>query len=234
MIMKVHILVAGWDKDRSVWGCTRIGADKVYVVVPEGVKEEIDNWVNVKTMGIADGIKQKYSKYFSIEFLPVIYDDYLDCFKKMIKIMKKEKEKNNEIFVNISSGSHVATSAAIFAASLMNCKAYYVLPEKYDKVLEDKDRFISYGGKVIVDIPLLPISNISPVEIELLKIIEKSGEISVSELARKSSKLFSSAARSKFNYYVTKLGELGFLSNRTVSGSIYTKIKDSGKMIIEV
>ncbi|MBI3413417.1 MAG: hypothetical protein HY051_05060 [Candidatus Aenigmarchaeota archaeon] len=228
--MKVHILVTGWDKERAIWGCTRLGADKVYLIVPEFTKKKIESWVNEKTNKIAKSIKKGFSKYFPIEFVPVIYDDYLDCFKKVIKIIRKEK--GNEILINIASGSHIATSAAIFAASITKCKAYYVQPEKYDEMFK-QEKFISYGGRNIVDIPLLPIAAISEVEIEILRFIDKKGATSVTELAKEAQGIFDVPTRSKFNYYVDKLGDAGFLDNELVGGKLYTKINDTGRLVLE-
>jgi predicted transcriptional regulator len=232
--MKIHLLISGWDRERSIWGCMRLGADKIYVIVPEPHEREgIESWWNKKTRKVAEEMKKKFSKYFKIELLPVIYEDYIDCFKKIIKVIREEKERGNDVYVNISSGSHVATSAAIFAASLTKCKAYYVIAKRYDNVLKEKDRFISYGGRSVIEVPLLPISYMSTVEIELLKIIQKEGRIAVSELARKARNLFTVPTRSKFNYYVRKLEDSGFLDNEIISGKLYTKITDSGRMIIE-
>ncbi len=228
--MKVHILVAGWDKGRAIWGCTRLGADKVYLIVPEFTKEKIESWVNEKTNKIAKDLKKEFSKYFPIEFVPVVYDDYLDCFTKVVKIIRKEK--GNEILVNIASGSHIATSAAIFAASITKCKAYYVQPEKYDDMFK-QEKFISYGGRNIVDIPLLPIAAISEIEIEILRFIDKKGATSVTELAKDAQGIFDVPTRSKFNYYADKLGDAGFLDNELVGGKLYTKINDIGKLILE-
>ncbi|MFH0890252.1 MAG: DUF6293 family protein [Candidatus Aenigmatarchaeota archaeon] len=228
--MKVHILVAGWDKERAIWGCTRLGADKVYLIVPESTKDKIEPWVNEKTKTAAMNIRDKFSKYFQIELVPVVYDDYIDCFKKTIRIIRKEA--GNDIFINVSSGSHIATSAAIFAASITKCKAYSVQPEKYDEIFKS-DRFISYGGKSIVDIPLLPISSISATEIEVLKFIANKGKIAVSDLAKGAQGIFDVPTRSKFNYYVNKLGDSGFLDNEMISGKLYTGINDTGKLILE-
>ncbi|MBI2578752.1 MAG: hypothetical protein HYW26_03515 [Candidatus Aenigmarchaeota archaeon] len=231
--MKIHIIIAGWDKERAVWGCTRIGADRVYLVVPEYLKHDIDGWVNEKTRKASRELKKKFSRYFPVKFVPVIYDDYVDCFKNIIKVIWKEKEKNNEVYVNISSGSHVAASAAIFAASLTRCKAYYVIPERYDEVFKDESRFVSYGGKTIVPVPLLPISGMSETEIEMLKLIGKHGRISAGELAEKGKQLFSMPTRSKFNYYINKLEGLGLVENRIASGKLHTRVTDAGKMMIE-
>jgi CRISPR locus-related DNA-binding protein len=230
--MKVHILITGWDCERSIWGCMHLGADRVYLIVPDSKpKRNIETWVSQKTKNVAESVMKKYSKYFEINPVTVSYEDYLDCFRKIIRIMKKEAK--NEVFVNISSGSHVVASAAIFAASIMRCKAYYVLAERYDDIFKDEGRFVSYGGKSVVDVPLLPISFISDTETEILKIIKKDGRMPVSELARKANHLFSKPTRSNFNYYVNKLAESGFLKNEISSGKMFTRITESGKMIIE-
>ena len=229
--MKVHIILSGWDKERSIWGCMRIGADRVYILLPEkGHEKVIAEWGNEKTRALAEEIKKKYSKFFEIKFIYVRFEDYVYSFKKIIKIINEEK--GNEVFVNISSGSHVVAAAAIFAASLTKSKAYYVIAEKYDEIFKEPDRVISYGGKEVIDVPLLPISYLSDVEIEMLKIIEKESRIAVSELAKKARNLFSTPTRSKFNYYVRKLEDLGFVKNEVISGRLYTKITDPGKMII--
>jgi predicted transcriptional regulator len=232
--MKVHILICGWDKERSIWGCMKIGADKVYIVLPnERVKTKTDKWISDKTREIAYEIQSKFSKYFEIEMLPVDYENYLDCFKKIIRTIRKEKNKGNEVYVNISSGSHVATSAAIFAASITRCNAYYVIAERYDEFLKEKNKFISYGGKAVVDVPLLPVNCVSETELELLKVISKHKSISISELSKIARNLFTEPTRSKFNYYVNKLADEGFLKNEIISGRMYTKITDAGKMILE-
>jgi hypothetical protein len=232
--MKIHILISGWDKERSIWGCMKIGADKVYLVIPIlEAKEKIEKWVSSKTIKTAYDLQKKFSKYFNIEMLPVAYEDYLDCFRKIIKTIRKERKEGNEVYINISSGSHVAAAAAIFAASITRCKAYYVIPEKYDDSLKETKRFVSYGGKSIVEVPLLPIDYISDTELELLKVINKQEKISVSQLSKAARSLFSEPTRSKFNYYVRKLEEAGFLKNEIISGRMFTKITDAGKMIVE-
>lgn len=230
-IKKIHILISGWDKERAIWGCIRLGADKVYILTPSKTRENVESWINEKTRKIANSTKRKFSKFFEIELVPIIYDDYIDCFKNIIKIIRKEE--GSEIFVNISSGSHVATSAAIFAASLTGCKAYYVHPKCYDEIFKKDDRFISYGGRSIVEIPLLPISQISQQELKILKKVKEFKRISISELAIKAKDIFDKPTRSKFNYYINKLVDNNFLRSEKIGKRIYVEITKSGEMIVE-
>ncbi len=234
--MKVHILIAGWDKDRSVFGCARLGADKIYIITPKKHgRKDVEEWVSEKSRKCAEIIKEKYSKLFSVKLVPVSYGDYADCFKAFMKIIKSEQAEGNEVFVNISSGSHVAAAAGIFAASLTKCRAYYVIMKRYDEIFKKEDRFISYGGKSIVEIPLLPISFLSSTEIGLLKIISKHNSIAEPDLAKtaEAQKLFFKASRSKINYYLKKFEENGFVENKIKGGKMLTKITGSGKMIVE-
>src|SRR3989344_3199128 len=163
---KVHILIAGWDNDRSIYGCARLGADKVYIITPKkgGIKD-VEEWVSEKSRKCAEIIKEKYSKLFSVKLVPVSYGDYAECFKAFMKIIKSEQANGSKVFVNISSGSHIVAAAGIFAASITKCRAYYILPKNYDKIFKKEDRFISYGGKSIVNIPLMPVSSLSSVEL---------------------------------------------------------------------
>jgi hypothetical protein len=232
--MKVHLLIAGWDRERSIWGCIRMGADRVYLLTPILHQAEgIESWWSLKTRKTAEEIRRKFSKFFEVRFVQVIYEDYLDCFKKIIRVLKEEKESGNKVYINISSGSHVAASAAIFAASIARCKAYYVLPQKYDEVFRKRDRFISYGGRRIVEVPLLPISSLSGVEIELLKIVKRGEKIAGPELAKEAKRIFARSSRSKINYYLRKFEDMGFVSNELKGGRLYSRITEAGKMILE-
>lgn len=105
-------------------------------------------------------------------------------------------------------------------------------PERYDDVFR-QDRFISYGGRNIVDIPLLPIAAVSEVEVGILRFIGKRGQMSVTELSKEAQGIFDVPTRSKFNYYVDKLGDMGFLDNEISGGKLYTKINGTGRLILE-
>ncbi len=231
--MKVHILTLGWDSERSIYGCMKLGADKVYLVVPGKTKTgSIEEWWNNKTKSVGEKIIKGFSKYFEFKRLEVVYEDYFDCFRGILKTIKEEQARGNLVYLNISSGSHILTSAAIFAASLTRAKAYYVIPEKYDEVFKKEERFISYGGREVVDVPLLPISYLLKVELKLLKIIAASNSISITELVEKARPFFKSTNRSKINYYLKKLADIGFLKTKFQSGKIFAEITDSGKMVV--
>jgi len=231
--MKVHILTLGWDSERSIYGCMKLGADKVYLVVPGKAKAgSIEDWWNIKTKSVGEKIIKEFSKYFEFRKIEVVYEDYFDCFRGILKTIKEEQAKGNSIYLNISSGSHIVTAAAIFAASLTRAKAYYVIPEKYDEIFKKEERFISYGGREVVDVPLLPISYLLKVELKLLKIIAAVNSISITELVDRTKPFLKSTNRSKVNYYLKKLADMGFLKTTFKSGKIFAEVTDSGKMVV--
>ena len=107
MQKKVHILIAGWDNDRSIYGCAHLGADKVYVITPKkhGPKD-VEEWVSEKSRKCGEIIKKKYSKLFSVNLVPVSYENYADCFRAFMKIIKAEQAEENKVYRVFNAGNY--------------------------------------------------------------------------------------------------------------------------------
>ncbi|MFW9882071.1 MAG: DUF6293 family protein [Candidatus Thorarchaeota archaeon] len=64
----------------------------------------------------------------------VDYTDYIEIIQELSKIIKSEREENAncKIFINVSTGSKMASLASAEASKLWNCELYYVHSSKYD------------------------------------------------------------------------------------------------------
>ena len=64
----------------------------------------------------------------------VDYTDYVEIIQELSKIIKSEREENPncKIFINVSTGSKMASIASTEASKLWDCELYYVHSSEYD------------------------------------------------------------------------------------------------------
>ena len=64
----------------------------------------------------------------------VDYTDYIEIIQELSKIIKNEREENPncKIFINVSTGSKMASLASSEASRLWDCQIYYVHSTKYE------------------------------------------------------------------------------------------------------
>ncbi len=151
---RIHIVPVGYELDRVVLPVTgvctdEIKADIVYLIT-KSKKDKAKLYV--------DEIKKRLNNVVrcKVEFCNDIKDIY-----EILRVMRKIiiEERNNDIYINVSSGSTMSTIAGVMAAMLFKeediaITPYYVDPKKYgDAEHELKLDPITKGVQKIVAIP---------------------------------------------------------------------------------
>jgi len=171
--LRVHIVPVGFERDRVVKPLLELEADKVYLI---GYKGDAIGYPFLK---YAEKKLAKERIKFEIKYCNrnELFD-LLSTFREII-----DKEKGNNIYINVSSGGTFPSIAGMMSSMLfkekdINVKPYYVDPSGYanepkpGKQLKPE----SYGVKDIIPIPsykaLLPPNHL----IEVMKFIEKYSE----------------------------------------------------------
>ena len=101
----------------------------------------------------------------------VDYTNYIEIIQELSKIIKIEKEENPNcnIFINVSTGSKMASIASIEASKLWNCETYYVFSSLYDP----HGGGPRHKGEFYIISPLtFPIKKPKEIYIETLKIVD--------------------------------------------------------------
>jgi len=175
--LRVHIAPVGFEIDRIVLSAKKMKADKVWLLMHDVPSKD-------KARGYMEKIKTELKKD-KIE-VQVVYSDRFDPFK-ILKTVKEivQKEKENDIFVNVSSGSKIQAIACMMACMMFRGKnkltPYYAEPENYATV---KGAQLSSGLKTLVQLPAYEIHTPKSVLIQALKIIkERGGRITKKEMA---------------------------------------------------
>ena len=110
--LRIHIAPVGYEIDRIVLPAIQERADKVWLLLHENKSEDK-----------AGPFIAKITKQLEKERIEVInqYHDRRDLFK-IIKAVKNiiEKEKQNDLYVNLASGSKIQAIGTMMACMMFN------------------------------------------------------------------------------------------------------------------
>jgi hypothetical protein len=171
--LRIHIAPAGFEIDRITLPAIQMKADRVWLMV-------FDNKNTDRASYFQNQIKQILrDKGIEIEIKECNIIDLYDVLKAMREII--EKEANNNIFINVASGSKIEAIAGMLTASIFQDRAkikpYYAVPKNYGNKNEDLELKtpLSYGLKNIEYLPEYHIEQPTENQIDLLYLIGKHG-----------------------------------------------------------
>lgn len=180
--LRIHICVVGFELDRISKAATMKNADKVYL---------ISQRKNDKGKGYLDENKRRLKE----KGIPVIVElvDSISDLSNLLGIIKKiidEQANENNIYINISSGSTLSAIAGTIISMMFgkekNIIPYYVRPKRYfedfDSNKKGKLKKVfngleprSIGIKEINEIPTFPIRLPNKELIVVLKYLQSKG-----------------------------------------------------------
>jgi len=175
--LRVHIAPVGFEIDRIVLPAKQMKADKIWLLVHDNPSEDK-----------ATPFVEKIQKQLKKEKIKVVkeHHDRLDLFQ-IIKTVKKiiEDEKENNVYVNLASGSKIQAIACMMACMMYNRMKnvipFYAEAESY---LGFEGKQLSIGVKNVMEVPTYEIQTPEQKHIDALKIIkEKGGKITKKEMA---------------------------------------------------
>jgi len=176
--LRIHIAPVGYEVDRVVFPAKQERADRIWLLVHE-------NKSNDKAIPFVAKIIEQLEK-LRIEVIEELHDRQ-DLFK-IIRAVKNilEKEKGNEIYVNLASGSKIQAIGTMMACMMFNNNSnvhpFYVEAANYPGF--DAEQPLSTGIKEIVDVPPYSIKTPDQKLIDALQIIiQNKGKLTKKEMA---------------------------------------------------
>ena len=175
--LRVHIAPVGFEVERVVIPAKNMKADKVWLLVHDNPSED-------KGLPYIEQIKNELKKQkIKVEISSV---NRLDLFQ-IIRAVKEivEKEKDNDVYINVASGSKIHAIACMMASMIFNesqnIKPFYAEAERY-AAFEGKQQ--SFGVKKMMPLPTYEIHKPKSELVGALKIIkEQGGKIRKKEMA---------------------------------------------------
>jgi len=166
--MRVHIAPIGFEIDRIVIPAVKERADKVWLLIHEIPAED-------KAITYREKVeKELKKKNIKCEIAKADRNDLFKMIKAIKEIILKEKE--NDIYVNVASGSKIQAIACMMACMIFNTKKnvkpFYAEAEKY-AAFEGKQQ--SIGWKRNIGLPSYEIQIPKPELVTALRIIKENG-----------------------------------------------------------
>ena len=238
---RVHIAPVGFEVDRIVIPAKEMKADKVWLLVHDKPNED-------KATPFVEKIKRQLKKEkIKIE---IEYHNRLDLFK-IIKSVKKiiENEKENNVYVNLASGSKIQAIAGMMACMMFNQKKnimpFYAEAKNY---LGFEGKQLSSGVKNLIEVPTYEIKTPEAKHVDALRIIKQSGgKITKKEMAEITDKIgLISVNAEKENYTQARFASLdqniirpliekwNFIKVEKIGRARWIKFTDEGKNVMEI
>lgn len=255
--MSVHIVPIGLDSpERFTEGFKKYPPTKVIFLM--GTEQSnIEN----EALKIKDEVQKNLGVHVaSIEHKAQLFN-FSDAMKSLAEIITKERKenKNQLIYINISSSTKVITQAAYMAASLFFARIYYVPAVNYlstellpilnneDEInkeemlctfMKDK-KYLSMGVKEAFEIPVLKMKPPNEDEINVLRKINETKQkkySSLKSLLEEGLNLdySSGSIRNKYSQTIKKLERSGFVSTNRSGREKGIKLTGSGEVIAEI
>ncbi len=174
--LRVHIAPVGFEVDRIVISAKKMNADKVWLLVHDNPSE--DKALPYLKKILAQLKNQKIKTQIQRA-------NRLNLFQ-ILKSVKEivEEEKDNDIFVNVASGSKIQAIACMMACQMFNdrknIKPFYAEAEEYAAFKGEQTK----GVKNLQSLPTFEIQRPKPELVKALKIIiENKGKIQKKQMA---------------------------------------------------
>ena len=123
---RVHISHPGFDIEPTVSPIKEMGADRVYLLAsdkPNKTYNEIIKNVKKRLKGTV--------AHDEIYIIRTHLFDITELMKTLRRLIESENEKNNHVFLNISTGSSLYRATALMAAQMFNGKPYIATAQEF-------------------------------------------------------------------------------------------------------
>ncbi len=170
--LRVHVAPVGYYLDR-VWEVPlKNKADRLWLIVDEeGAKSNEAPY--------RDEIKRHIGKRIDVREEPAKLWDLKDLLRAYVKVVREELAENNEVWLNISTGSKLQGVAGALTAMSHGTHAYYVVAEDFEKPPKRPGVRgpvpLASGVKAVVPLPVYRLDRPPPEEVEVLRALQAMG-----------------------------------------------------------
>jgi len=239
--LRIHIAPVGFEIDRIIIPAVRMKADKVWLIAHENVADDKANKYRQKIEKELEekGIKTEIAYANRLLLFPII--------KAVTGIIFKERK--NDIYVNVATGSKIHAIGCMMACMLFDDREkihpFYAQAEQYPEY--DGNTQQTYGVAEIHSLPTYRIGTPKQELLEAMRIIKKAnGRIQKKQMAEEAekSKIITVNAK-KQNFTQARFASLdknivqplvdtwGFVEVEKIGRNRWLKLTDDGKHAAE-
>jgi hypothetical protein len=236
MTKRLQIILAGWERDRLVYGIKQKSPNKVIFISSDPKKAPNAKWGD-KTTALAEEIGESIKNLIEYEIIYFDYHDINSCLEKTVNLLEENIKKFEEITVNISSGTTIMKMAMNMASQYYPIELFYVIPKEYTHPCE----IITKGARGIVDLPTINLRKIIKPKktqkelIELLDEKEKTFTQLTKEFAQKKGKKLGKEEMKTMKawlfYHLKKMKEKDLLNTKVKEKIMTIKLTQTGRFM---
>lgn len=170
--LRVHVAPVGYYLDR-VWEVPlQNRADRLWLIVDE-------EGARSNEAPYREEIKRHLGKRIDVREEPAKLWDLKDLLRAYGKVVREELAENNEVWVNISTGSKLQGVAGALTAMSHGTHAYYVVAEDFE-MPPKRPRVkgpvpLAWGVKAVIPLPSYRLDCPPPEEVEILRALQAMG-----------------------------------------------------------
>lgn len=158
---RIHIMPVGYEYERIIQPAQEFRADQVILVGHEGDTEGDEGDKHLR--GAIEALEEQNIEIEAKEC------DIFDLYSSMGAIAESISEhEDDEIYVNVSTGSKVTAIAGMIASMVLDCTPYYVRAKDYENDPEDI--------KGTTELPTYPIDAPDSEQVDVMQFIHRFSE----------------------------------------------------------
>ncbi len=233
--MRIYIIPSGWDRELVQKTIFKSSADKVCLISAHAKKQHTYTRADRITQNITTYLLENLSKFTDVEVLEVNYIDFQNIFVTVNDYVKKHT--NDEIIINISTGSHLLAATLICVAHMNNIPVQYSIAQNHnDNIMQLIERGENYhsGFTELITLPTIPFTiSFNAKEKELLKKISTQKTINVADFIDGATGNRENRLRSEFHYTTKKLEKNGVVRIINQGNRVEIELTPFGKLCVQ-
>jgi hypothetical protein len=164
-----HVVPMGLEVDRVLGGLKEFPTNRVILLYGTDLSSEIER----KARSNGDRIREMVKATIDVQEMELEIFDFYSSTRKLKDLFGDLRNEGFEVYVNLSTGNRIITSAALLASFMTSSHPYYVRPENYSIPAEYE--VLSYGVSSVMEIPSVTIMGPTRFEEELLRALGRMG-----------------------------------------------------------
>jgi hypothetical protein len=135
----VHIIPLGFEIDRAVKPFERFKANRVYLLttLSSDYPKEMNRKQEYYNKAVENALKEKGIDVYLETTIDIF--DILKVMKRVAELVRLEKSKGNDVYVNMSAAGKLTSLGASLAGMAHNAKVYYVSADGYPSTAEEEN-----------------------------------------------------------------------------------------------
>jgi len=228
--MITQVIFVGHHKERLVESIRALREKPIGRIILMVGEQELPG--EAKVRGIAEELRRELETVYDVEIDKIDKKNTIRAAKQLVELIKREKEKGNEVLLNASGSLRNLSIAAYIAACITNSEIITSIPS-YD---ENENEV---GIEEILLLPCIPIAFPPREQIQIVQAID-GGVDSLDELIFRLNPGISKSdakfmkERSRVSHHLAKLEDLGFVRRKKVGKNVRIERTAIAEIISEV